>query len=305
MTPPADPWNLVDLEGRLGRPVRSDQWWVPAAGGVQFTDAEMWVTGEGFADRGRVSGSRNLLEQFARLHSLDGAAIARFAGRWGFLHTCSHGIAAGHWRVAAPATLGAANFTLEIPDDCHPQPREPFSVWRYWSSQAWGLLSAATRLRDGGRPSAAAWAALHQPGPWIDRERVVASSTAAADWMRRQVEGSLPIEVERDAIALAATSWLRLAGVGLEVRWESGHPDVAMRVGGLFGGIGLQVALALGDVDGWGVCDGCGTFHIPRRPQAAGRRSFCESCRETGVPARLASRTYRAKKRSSRAREHR
>jgi hypothetical protein len=302
MTRNAEPWNVGDVEGRLGRAVHSDSWWAP--GRVEERGGLLSIALDGYPSPRFVSGDRQMLERFAALHEGSNEAIRLFAERWGLLHLCSHGIAQGHARIDAPMAFALWHF-VEIPEGCYAIADEPLDWWRYWSQQAWGLLSAVSRLRLTDHPSAKAWDALLTPAPWVDGAEVRRNADVIDDWGSRLRGGYFPVTMERRVMADAATEWLHLAGVGLEVRWDakSGRPDVAMKIDALLGGIAMQLALAIGDVDGWGICAGCGAFHVPQRPSASSRRSFCEACRTAKVPRKLASKAYRAKKRARREQE--
>lgn len=296
---PNPPWNLVDEEGRLGRTVRSDQWWAPGDGGVTIRGRGLRLTAQTFDEGGMTSGDRLMLERFALLHRAGDEEARKTAGRYGMLGICTHGIVQAHPVVEAPIAL-AVPATIELDDGCRAQWTEPLTVWRYWSTQAWGILSAATRLRLGERPGREAWDAILAPGPWAEAATLTGPPAEfVASWASTARAGRLSGELERQAVARAASAWIDIAGVRIVVRWHRGRSEVAMRVEGLLGAIGVQLALALGDVDGWAICSGCGTFHVPRRPGDGTRRSFCPACRAAKIPVRLAGRAYRAREKAS------
>lgn len=299
-------WDLVsDANGNLGRTASTDRWMAPDPGGITVGDERLHMSREAFAGSRLVSGGRQMLERFADLYKRDDDAIAVFAGRWGLLDICTHGIAAGHPGTQVPVSLGLMGpltFTYFLRADCVQDVSEPISVWRYWSLQCSALLSAASRLRDRRPPAPEDWHALFKMPPWAAygaspsreaQQRIYEAQQISEERIR---SGALGRDSEREVVAGAVSAWLHLANVGIAVRWEKRRPKIVVTAGGLLAGVALQLALAIGDADGWAVCTGCGKFHAPSRVPVPGRATYCETCRDSRVPERLASRAYRARK---------
>jgi hypothetical protein len=59
----------------------------------------------------------------------------------------------------------------------------------------------------------------------------------------------------------------------------------------------LQLMIAIADKDGFAFCSGCQRSYLPERQPSAGRRNYCPTCRESGIPYRDSKREQRRRKR--------
>jgi len=297
--------ELADAEGNLERPLLADEWLVPwSTFGVRDGCLEPdWTTWGAWRV---VKAGPPMLERFARLAD-SGAkaeqAVVRYARRWGILDLCEHQLSNDHGWAQFPiafATAGVGVMTYASTLDCRSLfGKEPVATWLYWSRQAAALLAILSRLRRSEPALSEDWQVLCEDPPWLTREPVtqdlLEARESAKGWTARLVREDVPLDLQRGVASGAIETWLRLAGVSLELRWSHTVPEVGFRGGGLLGTLGLQMLLAAVDSSGWLLCPGCGTLHTPMRTRYR-RRSYCDACLSLRVPQVLASRRSRAKK---------
>lgn len=94
---------------------------------------------------------------------------------------------------------------------------------------------------------------------------------------------------------------MRLGGVRLGFDWTDRLPEVNLEAGGLLGAIAIELAFAVSRASGFAICSECDDVYTPSRRPVEGKRSYCQSCKESGAPVRNAQRDYR--RRSSRAQQ--
>ena len=283
-------------EGATRMPPTAQQWL--SAVGVRSTgDGVEWLPRESIVRGGVIVPSEGLLEAFLRLREADPAQVVAFAAR--------HGV-------------------LGLPLDKWPSPdeyvREPLDAWRRAAARAGALLSAATRLRAG-KPLSddqrvpvldAAWPGV-SGGLFTSRELYVEGEpfmephTDPEDARREALllHASRTLEDDRVQLAWAVSTWMQEAGAQLVLTWPTGSPEPTLTIGGAMArgclpAITVQVALACSRANTTRACDGCGGLHAPRRQPKPGQRSFCQSCRDSGAPVRLAKRDRRARQRQER-----
>lgn len=281
-------------------PPTAQQWLSPV--GVRATDEGIeWLPRES-ADRGGVIvPSAGLLEDFLTLTSANSDRVAAFAAQHGVLGLWDTGR-----RWYRPGEYA----------------REPLSAWTEGAVRADALLSAAVQLRAG-RPLSddqrvpvldAAWpdvqiSHLSAQELYLDGERVWMShpDREAARREALLLHTSRTLDDDRAQLAWAVSTWMDSAGAGLVLTWPERSAAPALTIGGerargCLPAITVQVALACGRADTTRTCDGCGALHAPRRQPKPGQRSFCQPCRNDGVPVRLANRDRRARARKDRSR---
>jgi hypothetical protein len=227
--------------------------------------------------------------------------VATFASRWGLLGICEHGIPAEHkniGRLELPSTfmVGRAGVFVAVDQDCTSSAlNEPLGPWFYWSAVAGATLRVAEALRDGRRTAEADWKVLAAPGPWVVESRYWEKANAFATSGVELVQASR--QDQKAALAEALSRWLGLTAIHPIVVWEGGLPEIRVPDADLFGSLALAIILAVGDMEGWGVCPGCGRQFVP--PRGGRRATYCSTCRSDGVSRRLASKRYRALQKSS------
>ncbi len=230
----------------------------------------------------RVKAGAKMLEQFVRLSDAPSQSILDFASQWGPLEICEHDLPASHQphRVTRESHCGARY----LPSlDRKFQHGEPLSTWRRFSRHARAVLRVAARLHE---------RKLAHPKDW----EVVYEGSPDPPWR--------PQTVARDRRLLVGIvdDWLEIGDVRPQVTWTD-RPKVELALGatrghvtaGTFGGLAVQLMLAIVPSMGVATCSDCGQPYVPKRAPPAGRLNFCEECGRQGA-MRAASRKYRRKK---------
>lgn len=282
--------------GATRMPPTAQQWRSPV--GVRATrDGIEWQPRDSLARGGTVVPSEGLLEDFLTLHNADSQRVAAFAVR--------HGV------------LGLSNKTWHrFGEYAH----EPLAAWHDAAACANALLTAATRLRAGQPLTddqrvpvlAAAWPAVAVNSRfttrtlYLDDEPVMEphGGPQAAQREALLLHANRTLEDDRVQLAWAVSTWMDESETQLVLTWPTGASAPALTIGGEMASgclpaITVQVALACSRGETTRTCDGCGALHAPRRQPKPGQRSFCQQCRDSGVPVRLANRDRRARARAA------
>lgn len=271
--------------------------WTPGSA-VELNDGSIVWGRTKPSDRGFIEPEFRLLDEFVRL--ADPAAsdeqILSFARSWGLLGLCSHGLPRTHDPNSIPYSL---SFGLWLTGNWWCQSGlsspEPVACWRYWARQAAALatLIAAVRAETLGAPRD--WEVLWSPGPWVSGEpwdQSIAAIDGGYRYLRQRVFGQLGSQ--REHLAGALQTWLRLGGVQIEVSWAfSERPRVDVRNRGLFDTIGLLLVFVAGELEGFTFCHACRAPIAPRRRLGPRDRwRYCAACRTEKRPQQEASRAY-------------
>lgn len=231
--------------------------------------------------RSITTGSR-LLRAFLDLAGRPWASYERFAGRWGVLHLCAHGLPRTH----PPFPDAPVAYSRRIPGICETvepsdlQGSEDLKAWLFWSARGRAVLDIASSLREGVTDAHLAdqWAFISPHAP--------KAASRDPDWGRVQMGR----EIEQ---------WLRLAGVVPRVDLAT-PPHVRLSGSDLFGTIALQLVIAATGASNLSFCSYCGDSYLPTRKPHQGQRTFCDGCRRKGRPVTLAKLDMRARRRASR-----
>ena len=267
-----------DEDGRLGAPL------FPLTTNVIPTRLELvdgdlcwwWSCSGQKAERPRDAVTVGALDAFIRLRS--GQDVLRFAGRYGVLNICEHGVPASHNPMPPMAGFGGYNG----PGGCFPAGwehglvREPIDAWFHFARQAAAMLRVGAALRQG------------QPG-------------SPTDWGTIFVASERPLVPEdlsfgRIVLSNVVNEWLAIGNVRPTFRWWStAEAPVFTLGGGAFANLAVQLMLAISGSQAVAVCDGCQRtyFRQGRSPQAK-RRNFCSDCGEP-MRARLSKRDQRTR----------
>jgi hypothetical protein len=276
--------------------------WAPGSRLEVVDGAIVWVTGKKVPDGGLVAPDFRLLDEFVRLAdpiASDGQIVA-FARAWGQLDLCPHGLPRTHDPNSIPHSL---NLGFSLGGDWRCRSRvgdsEQLDWWRYWARQAAALRSLIADVRLEKLGSQDDWEVTWTAGPWATGDAWEHAKRAVADsleYLRSNTSSSLALQ--RELIARALQSWLRLGGVQVEISWTfSERPSVEVRNKGLFDTIGLLLVFLAGQLEGFALCRGCGTQISPgRRLGPHDRARWCAVCRDEGRPRREASRAYHRRK---------
>ncbi len=297
--------DLLANAGPATRPPPVAQEWLAPVGLRAVDDGIEWQPRRSLERGGVIVPSEGLLEDLLTLRDAAPADVLNFAEVHGVL-----GLATGrHHRRGEYA-------------------HESLQAWREAAHRAQALVTAAARLRQGGPLSddervpvlAAAWPDIEPPltYPLLTDGGELASvpfqdeATALREELLLHCNRTL--EDDRTQLAWAVSTWMaeaagvplqlgRQAGAQLVLAWPSGESQPVLTIGGeramgCLPAVTVQVALACARADTTRPCDGCGRLHAPRRHPKPGARSFCQRCREAGVPLKLAKRDSRARKRA-------
>lgn len=274
-------WAPADLLG-LGRPSPLHVDW-PAPTDVRIEgDFVTWGSAATRARNGRQHLGPDLVEHFAALGGADdfGSAVAEFVRDFGPL---------GLDRRGQP--LGALDGpgTLRHETDALARLSEPLATWQLWSARIEALLRVVGPLTTGRKVA---------NDDLLSFARVVYAWPA--DICDREAVGRLRGMNMRSQVAGVVTSWLYAVGVGVGVRWPQGRPFGELSMvggsGGCLSAILLQLALTMTRTESVLICAGCGLPFTPRRLPREGQRAFCDACRASGVPQKLATRDLRRRR---------
>jgi hypothetical protein len=254
-----------------------------------------------------VAPSRAVLDNFLRLAAdPSDAAIVAYAGRYGLLglRSCDRPSADMvlpnvPWigeQVAASIGYAPAPGTL----------REPLRLWRRVLREVRAVYTIAGSLRLNRAVGRAAWAPLRgiielPLGPNDDVDEPPSLTDPELPGVR--VVPWVPVDPtaldgQRQALAAVVGAWLAIGAVRPAIVWgDPGReePRITLGVTTLFGGLVLELLLAICGQAGFAFCTACGLPYVPRRRLPAGRDPYCPSCHEDGKPQLAAAARWRAK----------
>ena len=247
-----------------------------------------------------VPPSRGMLDRFIALHDAPPEQVRDFAREFGALGICRHGKPCAH----APRTCTPLGWNGRTGF-------EPVAAWTHYAARARAIVNVAASLRHGAVPSATALSRLREPPAILTSPRpgldVVMPRSVSATYDRRTMSDILSDESGADAWAMvvaAVNLWLADGDARPQVVLHEtrGGPEPRVRFGTpwsfgapswpLFGALGLQLALAIGETS-VAICDGCGKHYRPKRMPSVGRSHYCSTCGPR-VAARIRQRRRRA-----------
>ncbi|MDQ3165031.1 MAG: hypothetical protein M3Q17_02540 [Actinomycetota bacterium] len=249
---------------------------------------------------GEICASAGMLNNFLMLGRRDDQAIADYAGEYGVLGLCQHGVVHTACTHADDdvAWLNAGDDADAVPDERpmadNPTDHEPLDGWRFYIELANATLAAAQRLHGGKSPS-----------PIEDGDRLAILVDYGTRGLEKARDEPNTVERGRSVVANVCTRWLVDGQAQLVMSWDTGASVPQLTIGavtadaGMFAGLGLQVVLACARSDGVAICSGCGGLHAPTRQPRPGQRTYCADCRQAGVPQRHADRDRRDKRRAA------
>lgn len=286
---------------------------------------QVWLDGTSLAWDARpqpgviVRPGPGMLEGFVRLADRDADAIRDYAGHWGPLWLCGHGLYWQHDRFA-----------------CRPQPVreeiwytrwERLADWRDLAVQARATLRIAQKLNGGQLADPSDWQAI--PGryermdamfirwdeaQWVDEhsERLheaslvddeleqfekVATELQAEErsrsdylspdeaWQWETVAGGATLDIHERLLAMVLDTWVERGGVKPSVFRHNGRRSIRLGGYGLLGALAIQLVFDVCRSDGLAICTSCGTPYLPaRRRPRRDQNPYCPDC---GVQAAL------------------
>jgi hypothetical protein len=189
--------------------------------------------------------------------------------------------------------------------------REPVGLWRRVGREMAAVYAIAGQLRRDKLVDRAAW----DPLAGIVRLPLgaddVVDDSSPARVTELPDESVVPwilvdpktLEGQRQALAAIVGAWLALGAVRPVIAWgapKEDEPVVTLGVSSLFGGLVLELLLAVGGQAGFAICSGCGMPYVPgRRPPAgafgAPRATYCRTCRGKNAAQNAAAQRWRDK----------
>jgi hypothetical protein len=249
--------GMTDERGHFGGfPFQADRLYVPAD--LRLDGDKLRYQPESVAD---VDDPAGMLKAFVRVQSP--AGVLTFARRYGVLGICAH---------EAPASHNPPPFPLPSSGRvtwCYPRgwigdvsPYDPIFTWLNFAEKTRAILRCAAALHQRELPQQRDWDAL-----WSGRRRMLEATEE-------------DVRFGMYAIGEAVSEWLRLGAARLTFRWSDDDPELTI-AGGTFSTIALQLASTVARRHQTAVCDGCQRIYFVHRKPQAGRRHWCETCRDT------------------------
>ncbi len=305
-------WELGELttrSGWLSRPFGATKIPIPAR--VELRGDRL-VSQYGPKSRWKEPGP-GLLEEFVNLtrgDELNYAAVERYAKRWGTLGICKHGKPYTHLRDGPVLNIhirGRGDDDSRLLHGCPPlgyAPRkkpvtnpelwEPLVAWESFSRSARAVMNVAAQLHQGDPGNVEDWYMLIGHDSTLERwteerTRYMAAQEWRGTWRSR-------ISSERWWVSNLVNFWLEDGDVRWQCTWEESDFALTTGVQSLYGAIVIQLALAVGRVEALATCSNCRTAYIPSRKPVEGRRRYCSSCQDAGVPQRDATASLRGRR---------
>lgn len=309
----SEPWMRVDWErqgivgsdGHLGRSVRA-AWVVPedvsVDGGRLLYGPAHGALGPSLTSGRRVIAKPRMLDEFVRLPRAKNhdTAVLRFARRWGALEICS-----AHAKPRSHLPLRFQRL-LDDPPLCRPAGGPPYgnwgedvSRWLHYARQAQSILDLAARLMPA---DATAVAPTDWPVEalgdlfWPELERHFDGGRKEGDGsVFAEVGGGIgrEVPVQRRLVAEAVQGWLDLGDAHVTYRWEDDSAEVDLGSNSLFGGLALQLALAVARIESLQFCAECGDGFAPRRLEGGRVPQRCPPCRQRAAKRQWARKNRR------------
>ena len=147
---------------------------------------------------------------------------------------------------------------------------EPLAAWRYYVGAMYSVLEIAAAFRNGTPPRAEDWAAITPHGGWLN--------TAF--------------------LSHVLNGWLALGQPVPAFWWDapSGEPRFFVESTSLFGVLALKLVQAVAAIEGWALCQGCGTPFAVHMSGPGRRTRYCPACGPQARARRASKRYYDRKK---------
>lgn len=191
--------------------------------------------------------------------------------------------------------------------------REPLGLWRRLLREIRAAYMMAGHLRNDQLVERAAWESL-----WGILLLPLRRGDAPDDEPAPETIGGFPglvavpwipvdpttLDGQREALAAVIGAWLAIGAVRPAIAWggpgRAADPVMALGASTLFGGLVLELLLAIAGQGGIAICSGCGEPYIPRRRLPSGRfgeppRSYCPACRDKHAAQNAAAKRWRGK----------
>jgi len=262
---------------------------------------------------GRVKPHRAVLDDFVALAAdPSDAAVLAYARRNGLLGLAPAERPEGRRSVESTPWVGELVAPTVGYRHAPAVLREPLRLWHRIIGEVAAVYNVAGHLRQDKTVAMAAWDPLAGiillPYPEADGG---ASEPAQVPVDAGPLMWVYPatLDGQRQALTAILGTWLALGAVRPVITWgDPRHDDPVVTLGTatLFGGLVLELLLAVAGQPGFAMCSGCGRPFTPRRrppagPYGATRKTFCPTCRvpnedrKTPLPQLETARRWRAK----------
>ena len=188
---------------------------------------------------------------------------------------------------------------------------EPLRLWHRVAREIAAVADIAARLRSDKRVGRTAWSPLAETIRFpLKADEVSASGHPKDDaiaaglgtWLHG-LDADKPDD-QRTALMAVVSGWFATGAVTPGIEWNAGSepPSVSLWVSTLFGGIVLELAVAVVGSAGIVLCSNCSLPFVPgRRPTARQLDGevgiYCSNCRAAGVPVNKAAARWRSRNR--------
>ncbi len=278
-------WNEAPAVPDRDSQMPASQWIAPTD--IEILNGHLCFVLDADAADNAVTADAAMLDRFVRLADSSDSAILSYAARWGILDLCEHDTPRYHsmdWRM--PPITSIPTCKLAVLDGDEDWRVEPLATWRRYSLQARTILEIGADLQAGILPPSDYW------------DTVCWDRTIRYDQERA-------LDAQRKALMDVVTEWLRVGGVSPSLYWSNSGPQVWLQSPGLFGGLAMQLMLAICRSDGLERCSECRLPYVPSRRPRKGQRRYCPKCQADGIPRRDAERDARKRREEERKRAKR
>jgi hypothetical protein len=255
--------RIADQANRIGAPVKSNRIFVPDDIHVDGENLR-WTFPREANETNWVRPTDRLLTAFVRLATGSDEDIARFARRYGVFGAAEL-IETAPRRETDLTVDGNRSWRLSA--DGSDVTFEPLRLWRTLSSEVGAILGIAAELNR------------QPPRPGL-----------MSDWKTLEIAFDPSRNVVEDAqylLQFLVNDWVKVGRVGLRLitkGWSKRRTEWETEIYfdgtyNLFGGLAIQLLLAVAGAEGLFTCSGCRLPYIrPGRTPKSGQNNYCDDC---------------------------
>lgn len=265
--------DLTSLE----RPVPNGGWYAPTV--VHLDKTANWIIWGDLPKHPRPwmqerrPGPR-MLEDFIRLSEATAERFLEYAGQWGVLMHCEHGLSYG--LVRDPGCNKCQIAFTKLIEQGSPLLQEPVALWRQYAREMKSILNLAAALHKEEKTNMEDW-------------RVILSRYPDDYYLKKMSKPqSQSLVNQQSHLASVIRDWALHADVQILFNWNPYQSPSITLGGNLLAALVIQLMCAVRRIDGLAICSYCGQPFLPTN-----RRSrYCPNC---GIHAawQKASQKYR------------
>lgn len=270
--------------GLLGGPLLTG-WTVPQAVEIEGD----WIRFQWFND-GQIKSvsppTDGLAGEFAALSDASQGLIKDFAGEWGPLKICSHGIR--HWgSICRSKQLAYRKNGF----------RESIKYWRHCSAAVKAMLQTGVALRNGLPMKRRDWWSFSR---FVELRRLsIDEENHPLPWEFFTGAQDFDLGIQRRAFLAVLDQWVDYLNIRPQLMWYDGEdtPELVLSQGSLLESVLAHVLFAVSGTRALLTCSNCGRVYQPTRAPRKGEQHYCQlkTCgRDAAV--RNASTKYRPNK---------